>query len=181
MRSEPSIEYLRQCLECNFETGELTWRKRPLEHFKDKKSADSWNTKFPGRSAGNKMRIGYLRLSITIDGTRLHILSHRIIWALKFGAWPTFEIDHINTIRSDNSTENLREATHAENMRNRRPRAKSKTGFKGINANRNKFEARIMLAGKHVHLGTYDTAEAAHTAYHNASAKLHGVFARSSF
>lgn len=47
------------------------------------------------------------------------------------------------------------------------------TGFRGVTAMRNKFQARIYLAGEKHHLGTFSTAEAAYAAYLKAKKKLH--------
>lgn len=52
--------------------------------------------------------------------------AHRLIWRMHHpkGKMP-HTIDHIDGNRSNNVVENLRIATHAENMRNRRPQEKS--------------------------------------------------------
>lgn len=47
------------------------------------------------------------------------VYSHRLIWeTLKGPINVGYEIDHINTIKTDNRIENLRCVTHAENMNN---------------------------------------------------------------
>ena len=47
--------------------------------------------------------------------------AHRMAFFLVEGRWPTPQIDHINRVRDDNRWENLREATHSENQRNKGP------------------------------------------------------------
>ena len=72
--------------------------------------------KYVGRRAGCTDNLGYRRV-------RYHgknHLEHRVIWHIHHGYWPT-EIDHINRIRDDNRIENLREVTHAENIKNQHP------------------------------------------------------------
>lgn len=62
-----------------------------------------------------KHSTGYLRL-ITKYGVRY---AHRIIWETFNGDIPKgYELDHINTIRTDNRLENLRCVNRSENMLN---------------------------------------------------------------
>jgi hypothetical protein len=35
VKNLPSIEYLRECFEVDFETGVLRWKVRPVSHFED--------------------------------------------------------------------------------------------------------------------------------------------------
>lgn len=63
----------------------------------------------------SKDRCGYLRVSTKI-GLKM---VHRIIYETFVGPIPDgMEIDHINTIRTDNRLENLRCVTHKENDNN---------------------------------------------------------------
>jgi hypothetical protein len=121
--------------------------------------------------------------SIKKDGYRyiaMHkrrYLAHRVAWALVTGEWPQCQIDHINGIRGDNRFSNLRLATCAENMRNRPMAKNNTTGFKGVGKTpKGRYCARIGVAGKSLHLGTFDTPEAAAAAYAAESARLHGEF-----
>ena len=60
-------------------------------------------------------KTGYLL--ITIKGSP--ISSHRLIWeTLKGPIPPKMDIDHINTIRTDNRLKNLRCVSHRENCNN---------------------------------------------------------------
>ena len=92
------------------------------------------------------------------------------------GAWPQDQIDHCNTMPSDNRWKNLREGSAIINAQNRRrPYANSKSGFLGVNhrKDRPKFCARIMVKGKAIHIGYYDSVEKAHSAYVEAKRRLH--------
>lgn len=52
-------------------------------------------------------------------GIRKIICVHRFVWETLKGQVPKgYEIDHINTIKTDNRVENLRCVTHTENMNN---------------------------------------------------------------
>jgi len=90
------------------------------------------------------------------------------------GVWPEFEIDHKNTIKSDNHWKNLRDKTHAFNMQNqRKAQSNSKTGVQGVSPNRKGFRARIGLGKKNHHLGTFPTQKEASAVYLAAKRKLH--------
>lgn len=63
----------------------------------------------------SKLNSGYISNSTKVGGK----LQHRIVWETFNGDIPTgYEIDHINTIKTDNRLENLRICTKSENMLN---------------------------------------------------------------
>lgn len=179
MKTEPPSEYLRECLDYYPLDGRLVWRVRPSEHFQTKLAAASWNTRYAGKDAGRKTENGYRTFRLTVGGKKKEIFCHRAIWAMETGVWPINDIDHENTVRDDNRFVNLREATRSENKRNSGPHRDNKLGLKGVRLDRKRFQANINFGGKQVYLGTFDTAEAAASAYRSASAKYHGEFARS--
>jgi hypothetical protein len=105
---------------------------------------------------------------------------HRIIYELLKGPIPeSLFIDHVNGRKDDNRIENLRLATHAENLRNRGATKNSKTGVKGVSWRKDtqKYQAKIKVNGVKKHLGYYNTLEEAAAAYNTAAKKLHGEFA----
>jgi len=109
---------------------------------------------------------------IEIHGKQYQI-TH-VIWAMHTGKWPAEQIDHINQNRLDNRMSNLREATAAQNTRNR----KSKNPLtKGVCINKGAYQARITVDGKTFHLGRFRTCEEAAKAYQEACVKYHGEFA----
>ena len=80
-------------------------------------------------------KTGYLIITIN----RHAISCHRLIWeTLKGPIPPKMDIDHINTIRTDNRIENLRVCTRSENcsnintIKNRIKNGKSDFGLKFI-------------------------------------------------
>lgn len=95
--------------------------------------------------------------------------------------WPL--VDHINLDGLDNRRANLRQASHAENMWNRRRLSNNTSGFKGVRWHKvhGKWEARIRTDGRRRHLGSWSTAEEAAHAYDAAARELHGEFARLNF
>ncbi len=120
----------------------------------------------PGDAAGSINPRGYCR--IQIDG-RIY-LAHRLAWFFAHGKWPTDQIDHINGNKSDNSISNLREATGAQNCRNRR-------GVIGVYRRKWGWEATIMADGKAHYLGKFKTKSQALAVRKEAVARLHGEFA----
>jgi hypothetical protein len=87
--------------------------------------------------------------------------------------------DHVNGDGLDNRRANLREATHGQNMANRRPQGPS---YKGITRRSDgRWQAQIQAARVHRHLGYFATPEAAAAAYDAAAVELFGEFARLNF
>jgi len=120
---------------------------------------------------------GYVsRLEDMEGGRQRRIYLHRVILDAPAGVL----VDHRNGDRSDNTRENIRTCTHAENMRNSKVRKNNKLGIKGVyfDKHRNKFRAAIRLNTKRRSLGSYNTADEAKAAYDAAAQALHGAFAR---
>lgn len=126
-----------------------------------------------GSVAGSRDSLGYLRISV--DGKRLQ--AHRIAFALHYGRWPRYEIDHINGVKGDNRILNLREATTSQNQMNK---SGWRAGLKGAYQHQQsrRWMARIQKNGRVFHLGYFDTEAEAHAAYAKAACDLFGDFAR---
>ena len=109
------------------------------------------------------------------DGRWTTIYLHRIL----LGDDPR-QVDHIDGDGLNNRRSNLRWATHAENQRNSRRAVTNTSGFKGVHwhARDRRWLAQIMLDGRRLHLGYFDCRHAAHRAYCEANARLHGQFGR---
>lgn len=96
--------------------------------------------------------------------------------------WP--RTDHVNGNGLDNQRANLRQATHGQNMANKRLYRNNTSGFKGVTRNTGTgrpWRGQIKADGKHFNLGNYDTPEAAAKAYDDAARELFGEFARLNF
>ena len=128
-----------------------------------------------GHEAGHADSDGYLHVDINYK----KFMTHRIVFAMTHGRWPTKEIDHINGIKSDNRPDNLREATNAQNKMNTPAQANNRLGIKGVYPDRKtgRYRAFIAIAGKQKYLGVFTTLEAASGAYKAAAAELFGEFA----
>lgn len=123
-----------------------------------------------GSVAGSLNDQGYLL--VMVDGRNQRV--HRIAWLLETGAWPTYDIDHINGNRSDNRFSNLRDVTTSVNIQNQKQTNKAtKSGFLGVRKDRNRWAAQIQLNGKNLHVGMFDTPEEAHAAYLAKKREIH--------
>lgn len=113
--------------------------------------------------------------SAYIPELKRHEFMHRLI----LGAKPKQIVDHKNRNSSDNRKNNLRFATHQQNMQNSKMKVTNTLGFKGVQQKPSgRFSARIRNSeGKRLYLGTYDTPEQAHSSYLQAANKYHGEFA----
>lgn len=81
---------------------------------------------------------------------------HRLIYCMVYGHMPN-EIDHLNHNQSDNRISNLRDGTHAENLRNRSIGKNNKSGITGVwfNENTNRWIATIKHNGQYLYLGSF--------------------------
>ena len=125
-----------------------------------------------GAEAGWKTAEGYRSVEIDRKAYRLH----RLAFLYMTGKFPEDWTDHINGKKSDNRWTNLREATKAINMQNRRRANKnSVSGALGAHFNKrlNKYCAIIWHGKKQNHIGVYDTAAQAHDAYLTEKRRLH--------
>lgn len=96
-----------------------------------------------------------------------------------------YEVDHIDGNGMNNRRGNLRHVTKAQNQMNRHAVA-SRSGFKGVTANRHNWSAAISKrdgAGvrRRRYLGTYQDAVHAALAYDAAAREEFGPWARTNF
>ena len=130
----PPLDYLHECLEYDTATGSMTWRERPVHHFKDnarftkEQVCAMWNTQYCGKRAGSVVKRGYVTL--TIDNELY--LGHRVAFKMATGMEPSLSVDHVNGIRNDNRVCNLRLATHGEQMKNKTMSEANKSGVTGV-------------------------------------------------
>jgi hypothetical protein len=110
-------------------------------------------------------------MRMCVDGHRYP--AHRLAWLYMTGEWPG-EVDHINGKKDDNRWANLRDISHAANSQNVRvAQVNNRCGVLGVKPLRDKFQARICVARKTIHLGTFLTTSEAHAAYVAAKRELH--------
>lgn len=93
---------------------------------------------------------------------------------------PGLEVDHRNGDGLDNRRDNLRRATHAQNLANQQLSAANTSGYKGVvylKRDRH-WAAQTKHHGTPVRLGVYEDKEIAAYAYDLGMITLHGEFAR---
>lgn len=114
---------------------------------------------------------GYIRTTIG----KKEYAAHQIAFFVMTGSIPKM-VDHINGVRTDNRWRNLREASPAQNSRNRC----AIRGLKGatIHAKTGKYQAQIKVGSKNIYLGLFETEKEANAAYSGAAKILFGEFAR---
>jgi hypothetical protein len=153
-----SHKRLREILHYDPETGTLTWRIGQRA----------------GLSAGFPHNGTHLRIGI--DGRSY--FAHRVIWFLVTGAWPESRIDHRDRNGFNNAWVNLRQATVSQNQANRTNEA-GRALPKGVELHvSGQYRARITKDQKTIHLGLFDSPQAAHAAYVAKATTLFGEFAR---
>lgn len=148
MLDDVPVEYVRERLLYDAETGKLFWLHHP-------RMSKQFNTTFAGKEAFTAIRnTGYRHGRINNRAYQ----AHRVAWALYHGEWPDGEIDHINHDRTDNRITNLRAVSHQENHRNTSLRRNNSSGSSGVswfNAG-SKWSAYIVVDGRKLHLGYFN-------------------------
>lgn len=123
---------------------------------------------------GSKSSTGYLVIQVN---KKLYG-AHRLAWLYVHGSLPEEHIDHINCDKEDNRIDNLRTATHAENLWNRRHTVRSSTGVKGVFKNKRGYRAEIQANKRRYFVGYFSSVEDAMVAIENASSAIHGRYGR---
>lgn len=170
----PTPDELRQLLRYEPETGKLFWRERNRTYFQSTTPAGKvrlWNEMNAGREAFTSVDwSGHMYGRIL----GRHFSTHRVAWAIYYGAWPSGVIDHINGDPTDNRINNLRDVTPLENSRNGPLAPKNTSGVTGVYFNKKsqKWRAYIGLKNKQVNLGMFEDFETAAEARKRAEKEL---------
>lgn len=155
-----SIERLKEVFYYDHNLGWLIWLIKPNRNIAINSRAGSL------KSDGRR----YVRID------NVEYLEHILIWFYMTGRWPKNLIDHKDLNKSNNKWENLREANYSQNGFNCNPRSTNKLGYKGIKFFKGKYRVRIMINGKEIHIGSFNTLEEAVEARNSKGIELAGEF-----
>ena len=148
---------LKSILDYNPNTGMFKWKVLPKKSTRNK----------IGCYAGClNINDGYV--VIVINGKTYR--AHRLAWFYFYGNWPKRQVDHIDMDKQNNSIKNLRDVTARTNKSNNKLRQEGR--LLGTSRHDGKWQARIYINPKDVHLGTFNTELEAHEAYKKALAEL---------
>ena len=140
IKHERLCELLHYCPE----TGIFTWK------------VDRKRLAKAGTIAGSKNGTGYIQISV--DGNLY--LAHRLAWFYCFQEWPEKVIDHINSIKDDNRLDNLQDVSQNTNVRKANTKV-GVSGYRNVRKISNRYQAAIKVCGKTIHIGMYESGEAA--------------------
>jgi hypothetical protein len=132
-------EYLRQRIAYDPETGILTWLERPLSDFPSERIGKAWNTRQVGNPAFHQQSSHGYRTG-RLGGKNYY--AHRVIWMIVYGREPA-NVDHINGDGWDNRLCNLRECSHAENLRNMKRNKRNTSGVTGVKRAHSRWAVQI--------------------------------------
>jgi hypothetical protein len=99
----------------------------------------------------------------------------RLIFCMVHGYFPEI-VDHINLDSLNDRPENLRAATPSQSSVNTKPRIRKHFLPRGVWLCRGRFQTRMTVNYKPIHLGTFDTPEEASAIYQAALKKTWGGF-----
>jgi hypothetical protein len=158
-----------------------------MEIFKQITGYEKYSISNLGRVLNNKterilktgLDSGYFVVGLYKDGKAKIFKVHRLVGMAFIENIDNKNcIDHKNNITTDNRAENLRWATHAENMQNAKIRKDNTSGIKGVyfNKGKNKWTAQIRIDGQRIYIGSYITSEEATTARRRMALSVFGEF-----
>ena len=165
---DPTQELVRELFDYAPLIGHLIWRRRRGEGVATKR----WNSCHAGRRAGGVDSRGYRKVRVF---GRFY-WEHRVIYLWMTGAWPAAEVHHRDGDRGNNAWWNIRPATRAENLANRRGWGRS--GVRGVQLAGGKYYAVGWRGGRRYYLGKFGAIEDATAAYDRFAREHHGEFYR---
>lgn len=160
-------EFAKERLSYNHLTGVFTWSSFNKHH-----------PRLTGTQAGSfrENKNGEKRLVIKLNGVAY--FAHRLDWFIYYNEQPKI-IDHINGNTLDNRILNLRSVTVNENAKNHGKKL-NKSGLPcGVRMlPSGKYQSRISCDNKIITVGTFDSVEAANSAYISKRNELFKEYSR---
>lgn len=134
----PSQEYLQSIFNYNSETGDLTWKERPREHFSSDFKFNHHNNRIGTNAKGTMKTSG--RTIIIDEGVKLS--RHRVIWKLIFNQEPR-HIYHLNGDIDDDRLVNLSNESPVGSV------TPSSSGCKGVTWDNKDSRWKVYLKNEH--------------------------------
>lgn len=166
-RNDLTAEYVRSILDYDPETGIFVWKWRA-------DCPDVWNIRFARTPAGSPVTKGRNKGRVLISIDRRDYLAARLAWVYMTGSWPNGQVDHRDTDHANDRWTNLRDATHSQNMFNRRRPRNNTSGFVGVGWDCTRDKWQVHVGTKMI--GRFDTMEAAIAARIAAVRETKGEF-----
>ena len=131
-----------------------------------------------GKRAGSPNSVGYLQLSLSVDGTPSWHKIHHIAWFFDRGEWPDDEVDHWNGDKLDNRSANLRCGGNGGNNQNVGLKSNNTSGHPGVYwyDRTSKWVVKIKKNSIQIHIGYFADFTAAVAAAIEARDRLHGEY-----
>lgn len=138
-----TYERVHELFNYNPETGIVTWIKPTSNRVKQ------------GSTAGSINSLGYFKIGVDYKT----YLLHRLAFLWMEGFFPENGLDHIDRDRLNNKWTNLREASQQCNIRNCNIFKSNTSGIIGVGWHKQtrKWRASIMVSGKDIHIGLFNT------------------------
>jgi hypothetical protein len=145
----------------NYEDGNLIWKKKISKNITLNKVA------------GRTIHHGYKMIGLY----KKAYMSHRLIFMFHHGYFPK-EVDHIDGNPANNKIENLRPATHSQNLKNQKLRTDNVSGHKNVGWSKReqKWRVRLTVNYKDKHIGYFSDRELADLVAIEATNLHHGNF-----
>ena len=138
--------YAAEYLRFDFEAGEIYWKKSRGSRKAGSRAGNVWTKQRTGRQ--------YRRIGIN----KKDYFEHRLLFCFFHRSNKSgFEIDHIDQNSLNNKIENLREVTRSDNAKNLKQAKNNTSGYTGVrwDNQRQKWESRIYVDGRRIHLGRF--------------------------
>ena len=162
------LAWMTECFAVDADAGTMVWTNPPRNH-----------PRMMGQEAGSSRPTHSNKKYVHVKWNRIALKRSWLIFLWVNRRWPDTDcLDHIDGNSANDSIANLREATVTQNAWNHHKRARRirlPMGVRKIGSGR--YQARISVHGRQIHLGAFDTATAAHDAYQAKRREFYGEFA----
>ena len=134
---------------------------------------NKYHPRLQGKQAGARKN-GYIVIKLSGSAYK----AHRIAWYLMTGEQPEM-IDHINGDGEDNRFHNLRQVNYLSNMKNHGKKVSGSGLPCGVRSTTSgRYQARLTVDYRVLHLGCYACPQEAEAVYLNARSKHYGEYHR---